>query len=173
MALSATERKRRQLERDREALRKLPESTYPFLSEPYHKWVKDTDDTSDFDVPWELMGFEPPTFDDDQGAASYSVHPFGNKEDMDEIFDGYDGSVGRAEFMVLQLICAAQALSISVNSYKRKQLEKRLAALETEDLTDPDRRKAAFAESALIARLQDELQKNVRYTFPQWIVKVD
>jgi hypothetical protein len=171
MALSATERKRKQLERDREYLRKLPESTYPFLAKPYDAWLESEGDTSDINVPWELMGFESPSFDDNKGPEQYSIHPFGHQEDMDEIFAGYEGSVGRAEFMVIQLICAAEALSISINQYKRNQLAERLDSLEAEDLSDPDRRKTAFAESALIARLQDELQKNVRYTFPQWIVK--
>lgn len=172
MALSPTERKRRQLERDREALRKMPESTRPFMAQRYHEWLDDELGAGDFQIPWELMGITAPEFNDDSDAASHSTHYFRNLEDQDEIFAGYDGSVGRAEFMVLQLICAAQALAESVNTYKRRQLEQRLASLESEDLSDPDRRTAAFEESALIRQMQAELQKNLRYNFPLWKVKL-
>lgn len=171
MALTAKERKQRQLARDHQARRQLPDSTYPFLSQPYHVWVQDDPNDSEFLIPWELMGLEAPTFEDDRGPAEYSTHEFYDQEDHDELFGSFKGSVGRAELMAELLIEAGQALARSVNAYKRQELQKRFADLEAEDLSDPERRKAALAEGARITRLLDELKKNVRSTVPQWIVK--
>ena len=171
MALTPKERKQRQLARDHEARRRLPDSTAPYQSLPFHVWAEDDPNDSEFIIPWELMGFEAPKFDNDKGPSEFSIHPFGNQADHDETFAGFDGSVGRAELMAEMLIEAGRALASSVNTFKKQELQKRFAALEQEDLSDPERRKKALSESAHIARLQDELAKKVRYTMPQWIIK--
>lgn len=171
MALSATERKQRQLARDYNTLRQMPDSTLPYLSQPFHVWAENDPNDSEFIIPWELIGLESPTFDDDRGPAVFSTHPFGDQAEHDEYFAGFKGSVGRAELMAGLLIEAGHALASSINSFKCQELQSRFAALEAEDLSDPVRRKAALAEGAQISRLQDELKKNVRYTIPQWVVK--
>lgn len=171
MALSAKERKQLQLNRDEERRRRLPDSTYQFLSEPFYVWAQENEDWSEFTIPLELAGIEPPFFEDDRGPAEFVFTHVFEPSDSDETFGSYEGSIGRAEFMAGSLIDAGVALAGRVNLYKRLELQKRQAELEAEDLSDPERRKAAFAEGARIAKLLEELEKNVRRTIPQWLVK--
>lgn len=171
MALTANERKQRQLARDEEERRRMPDSTYPFLSQPFFEWLEADSNWQEVADFFELMGVMPPDFNDDSGPADHSIHEIAESYVQDATFGGYERSVGRAELMAELLIGASASLSGLVNRFKKEELAKRLTTLEAEDLADPDRRRAAMAEIAQITRLQAELQKNVRYTFPQWKIK--
>lgn len=176
MALSAAERKRRQLEREDLARRRRPDSTYEYLSTPFYKHISDDGaDWSAVALPFELMGVEPPEFTDDRGpteaASPDALPPPG--DDGENGFEGFEGSIGRAEAMVGSLITAAVELSGIINRFKRDELNKYLSELETRDLSDQAARAQALKDAVRIAAIKDELSKNVRWTFPQWKVKLE
>lgn len=171
MALSANERKQRQLARDEAARRRMPDSTYPFLSQPFHEWLDADDNWDEVKSNLDLIGIQSPEIDDDTGPSEHSLREISDREEHADTFTAFEGSIGRAELMAEALIGAGESLARMINRFKREELKKRLIALEAEDLADPDRRRAALAEVAQITRLQEELQKNIRHTLPQWMVK--
>lgn len=172
MALSANDRKRRQLEREKEALRGLSDSTYPYLSIPFFKYLEEDSNWSHVDLCFDLLGMDAPQFLDDRGPQHFANDDcLDSDEDRAELFSGFKNSIGRAEVMVDLLLDVVTELTKTINRFKREELEKRLADLETSTLSDPAARKAALETAVHIARLQDELGKNVRRTLPQWQVK--
>ena len=173
MAMTANERKRAQIQREQEALRHIPDSTYPYLSVPFHRYINDDGNWSDVQQCFELMGVEPPQFEDDRGAADFAFDDnFGSDQDKIDTFKGQEKSIGRAEAMVGFLLDAASGLSRIINEFKKAEISRSLAEIQQRDLTDPDIRITTMAEVVYIARLQDELQKSVRRSFPQWEVKI-
>lgn len=171
MALTANERKQRQLARDEQVRRRMPDSTYPFLSQSFSEWLEADQNWDEVRTPLELCGIQSPEFDDDTGPAEHSIREISDEQEHADTFDAFKGSIGRAELMAELLIGAGESLARMINRFKKEELATRLAALEAEDLADPDRRRAALAEVAQITRLQEELQKNIRHTLPQWMVK--
>ncbi|MHA6324556.1 hypothetical protein [Roseivivax sp. CAU 1753] len=172
MALSAKERKQKQLKREREELRLLDDSTYPYLATPFYERLESDPNWSDVTLVLELAGFEPPGFEDDRGPEAYvNSDALSPDDDPADTFPGSKGSIGRAEVMVDCLLNAAQQLAEIINRYKVDELDARKRELENSDLTDPDDRKSAFEKVAQIIKIQDELAKNVRRTLPIWKVK--
>lgn len=173
MAMTANERKRAQIQREQEAQLHMPDSTYPYLAVPFYQYVNDDGNWSDVQQCFQFMGIEPPQFEDDRGAADFAFDDnFGSDQAKIDTFKGHEKSIGRAEAMVGFLIDAASGLSQIINAFKQKEVTRSLAEIQKRDLADPDIRKATMAEVVYIARLQDELQKNVRRSFPQWEVKI-
>jgi len=172
MALTAKERKQNQLAREQEEQRKLPDSTYEFLRIPFYKAVEDNPNWDNVTLSFELMGIEPPAFEDDQGPANFATDPcFSTDQDRDDAFKGYSGSIGRAEAMVDFLLDAAIELGSIIQTYKKQALLARRHEIENADLSDPDARREALATIARLTRIEDALDKNVRRTLPQWKVK--
>lgn len=171
MALSANERKQRQLARDEATRRRMPDSTYPFLTQPFHEWLEVDGNWDEVEAPLRLCGIQPPQFDDDSGPAEHSIHEISDREEHADTFAAFERSIGRAELMAELLIGAGESLARMVNRFKKEELDQRLVALGAEDFANADRRRAALAEVAQITRLQEELQKNIRRTLPQWMVK--
>ena len=68
------------------------------------------------------------------------------------------------------LIAAAQDLAWQVADYKRSEIRTRLAEIEAQDLSDPSAKKAALKNAARLNKMLDQLDKQVRFTFPQWKV---
>ena len=173
MAMTANERKRAQIQREQEELWQMPDSTYPYLSVPYFEYLEDDPYWDDAQQCFERMGIMPPRFDDDRGPVDVAFDDgYKTDEDKIEAFKGSERSIGRAEVMVGQLIDAASELARSINKFKRKELEKSLAQIQQRDLTDPQIRATTMAEVVSIARMQEELEKNVRRGFPQWVIKI-
>lgn len=170
MALSAKQRKRNQLARQQEELSRLEDSTYEYLKAPFFEHLENDPNWSSVALSFDLMGIEQPEFSDDRGPRHHALDE-ALGDDPDEAFPGFAGSIGRAEVMVDLLLDAATELSGIINSYKMRELEKRRAELEKRDLTEERARKDALETSARIAKLQEELQKNVRRTFRQWKIK--
>lgn len=172
MAMSAKERKQKQLENERRELARQMDATYPYLKTPFFEFLEDSD-WSDVELCFELIGVEPPMFEDDRGPADVANDAcFSTEEDRVEAFKSSEKSIGRAEVMVDMLLDAAQELSAMINKFKLRELQKRREELEQSDWSDPEQRSKALADAAEISRLQDELQKNVRRTFQTWRVKV-
>lgn len=173
MALSAKERKQKQLERDRQDLARKPDATYPFLNTPFFKRLEHDGNWSSVELCFDLIGIDPPVFEDDRGPADFAAEEcFSTDEDRVEAFQCSEKSIGRAEVMVDVMLDAATELSSIINRFKQDELQKRRDELEKSDLSEPNRRSEALEAAAEIARLQEALRKNVRRTFPAWRIKL-
>ncbi|GGB30177.1 hypothetical protein [Allosediminivita pacifica] len=171
MSMSANERKRRQLERERQEQHLLEDSTYPYLKTPFYQYQEVHPTGFDASLNFGLMGLDFPLFIDDSGPEQHVSEDIDPGENPDELFGGFKGSIGRAENMIDQLLFAAQELADFVNEYKKDELTRRLAELEDSDLTDKDSRKAALEQAAHISELLKELDKQVRWSFRKWKIK--
>lgn len=127
--------------------------------------------SSDFNIALDLAGIETPQFEDDLGPEHHTrdlgVPP---KGEFGYPFGDAERSLGRAEVMVGCLIDAAADLAVQINSYKRQEIKARIAEIEASDLSDTETKKAALQESARLNKMLDQLEKQVRWTFPQWKV---
>ncbi|MBS8227212.1 hypothetical protein [Vannielia litorea] len=172
MAKSATERKREQRAREAAALDRLGDDAHPYLAKPFFEHVQQDPNWSTIEAELDLLGIDPPSFDDDSGPEDFSnPGAFGSDEDRDEHFRNYPGSVGRAEVLVDGLLTVATELAVSINTYKKAQLTERLHELEAADLSDMKARKAAFKDVTKIQKILDELEKKQRVDLPKWKVK--
>lgn len=172
MALTAKQRKQKQLAREQEELRMQPDSTYEFLKTPFHEFAEEDPNWNSVTLSFELMGMEAPLFEDDRGPEAFAPDfCFSTDEDRNDAFRGYAGSVGRAEVMVDSLLDAAIELAGVIQSYKRKALLASRNEIEIADLSDPIKRREALDANTRISRIEEVLDKNVRRTLPQWKVK--
>ncbi|WP_394198547.1 hypothetical protein [Litoreibacter albidus] len=172
MALTAKERKQKQIAREQEDLRKLPDSTYEFLRTPFYVAAEDNPNWDNVILSFALMGLEPPIFENDQGPESFADQDcFATDDDRADAFEGYRGSIGRAEAMVDFLLDASIELASAINSYKKQALRDHRQQIENSDLSDQETRREALGTIARLARIEDALDKNVRRSLPQWKVK--
>ncbi|KIN60650.1 hypothetical protein Z945_1626 [Sulfitobacter noctilucae] len=86
---------------------------------------------------------------------------------VDDPFPGAKGAIGRAEIMIDCFIDAAMELANVVQNYKRQEIEARLAELENSEKAD---RATAMKEAVKLTKILDQLDKQVRRSFPQWKV---
>ncbi|RCW83462.1 hypothetical protein [Paracoccus lutimaris] len=115
----------------------------------------------------ELTGIAAPLFEDDRGPEAFTLDDL---QDHNPFGEDSSTSLGRAEVMIGCLIKAAQGLADEVNAYKRTEIKARLAEVEASDLSDPAKKKAALKEAARLNKMLDQLDKQVRWTFPAWKV---
>ena len=95
-------------------------------------------------------------------------------EHSEQLGDGPTrGSIGRAERMVGCFLDAASELASTINKYKKREIDRAIAEIETSDLSDPSTRKHALKEVVRLNKLRDRLSKQVRWTIPQWELKGD
>lgn len=170
MAMSPADRKRKQLERDRAALRELADSTYPYLRVPFCDWLTGTDwDAAEHDI--NAAGMSMPLLDNDEGPRSFDgAVEQGASKDW-QPYAGYEGSIGRAESMVDYMLAALSQMTVAINAYKVEQLNARIAELGDSDLSSEDARKAALADIVRLTKMKEHLDKTVRVSLPQWKVK--
>lgn len=173
MALSAKERKRRQLERERNERRKMADGCSPYLETPFFKFVEDHPEWNEIQFLLEVIGLEPPTFADDSGPHDHvSARLEFNEETTEQSFEGYDrSSVGRAEAIAGFLIEIGARLARLINEYKREELEQHLEKIQAEDVSDPKARARLFEEAIQISKLLEELKKNTRQDVPVYQLK--
>lgn len=173
MAMSAKERKQMQIERERQELARKIDATYPYLKTPFFEHLEQNDNWSSVELCLELLGIDPPMFEDDRGPEDFAADEcFSTAEDRIEAFKCSENSIGRAEVMVDMMLDAAVELSNIINRFKQGELQKRREEFEQSDLSEPNRRVEALEAAAEIARLKEELQKKVRRTLPVWRVKL-
>lgn len=169
MAMTAAERKRKQVERGRAALRRLPDSTYPYLSVPFHKWVRGTDwENAEHDI--NAAGMDMPVLDE-RGPHSFDGEVEAGATDNWHPYAGYEGSIGRAESMVDYLLDALSQMAVAINQYKLEQIDARISELERADLSDQAAKKRVLADIVRLAKMKEHLAKTVRVSLPQWKVK--
>ena len=172
MALTDAERKRRSRAKQKAAVLTHDEASAlagmartPFFASPEMEanW-------SDIVMTLDSIGMDVRGFYDDSGSRSYS----GEEYEYDQALEKpAANSLGRAELMMGGLISAAQQVAGLLNSYKRREIDARISEIEQSDLSDPEAKKKAFADMARLKKMRDQLDKQVRWTFPQWKVTGD
>lgn len=170
MPMTAAERKRKQVERERSEMRQMPDSTYPFLKTPFYRWAPGTDwDGAAQDI--NAAGMEMPELADERGPKSLDGTVEQVATDDWHPFAGYAGSIGQAESMVDYLLDALSQMTVAINIYKVEEITDRIAELEQADLSDPAARKQALADIVRLTKMKEHLSKTVRVSLPQWTVK--
>lgn len=174
MVLSPAEKQRHYRERQRAAKeaadRLAQEKIDTLFPATFHEFFNDHGDNTTFHMAFDAMGMDAPTFTDNADPKSLSGE-IENIEYGDNPYQGYTGSLGRAENMIEQLIDATVSLSGIVNAFKRDQITARLNEIEHADLADPAARKAAMGEVVRLSKLLERLSKPARWNFPQWQLK--
>lgn len=176
MAKSALERKREQLERERKRLRKQPDSTYPFLKEPFFQWLEETDGYGDWSsgtFHLDASQITLPEFEDDSGPRSIDGEVERVWEDNPEEghYVGFEGSIGRAECLVDDLLAAAACFAQVINRYKKEQINARIIEIEESDLSDPEVKKKAFADIVRLRKMLERLEKMTRQSVYEYKIK--
>lgn len=168
MAKSNAERVREYKARKKEQERLESLRISEVFKTPFFEYLGDDySENSDFADNLELIGIDVPVFKDDLGLEHHTHYSEASAENMIE--HGL-GSLGRAEVMITALAEAARDLALAVQSYKKKEIQARLAEIEASDLSAPEAKKAALKEAARLNKMLDQLEKQVRITFPQWKV---
>lgn len=180
MALTNAEIQRRWRERRKakksEALKSADgEAVASIMSKPFFEYFARHGDEMTFTMCLDTAGIEPPDFADDNApkSATGEIEKIFDENPEHSVYHGATNSLARAEIMVGQLIDAAASLARIVNDYKRDEIEARILEIEQSDLSDPDVKKKAFADMVRLKKMRDQLDKQVRWTFPQWKVTGD
>jgi hypothetical protein len=174
MALTPAEKQKRYRESKKQkedAASRSATTSEVFQRAFWEAWSDELEGYSNgFDYYFDEMGMEAPEYENDDGPEAFSEEVF-PKEWLHDIFpDLSNGSLRRAEYMVGSLKEAAEVLATAINIYKREEIKARLAEIEASDLSDPKAKKAALKEATRLNKMLDQLNKQVRYTFPQWKV---
>lgn len=171
MALSPAEkmralRKRKRAGREKSRRSSEADRLAHALRKPFSSWVADRGQSLNWNIPLDNAGINPLHFEDDSGPRSLTGLLEQAAEDLCEPLPG--NSLGRAEIIVASLIDAASELAVEINAYKRAEITARIAEIQAADLSDPNAKKQAFADMARLTKMLDQLDKQVRWTFPQW-----
>lgn len=160
--------RQRQKEKKKADLRKAEGAPQEVFQTPFFEFLGDfCYSGSDYNVSLDLAGIEPPQIEDDRGPEAYTLDEGAIAAGL---FKDAKGSLGRAEVLVGCLVAAAVDMAHQINDYKRTEIKARLAEIEAADLSDPETRKAALKDVARLNKMLDQLDKQVRWTFPQWKV---
>jgi hypothetical protein len=162
MAMTPLERKHRSLEKKAEREKLAGDPTDKIAERPFNEYLT-ASDWSEVLTYLDWAGINPdavPTFDTDD-----------DPEHNPETDGPYRGSIGRAERMVGLFLDAASQLASMINDYKKQEIGRAIAELEGADLTDPAVKRKALADIVRFNKLSDQLDKQVRWTLPQWKVK--
>jgi len=116
------------------------------------------------------MGIEGPMFEDDSGPKSLK----GNLEhdDPDDIMFPKDGnSLDRAELMVGSLLDAAVYLTSTIHNYKIVEIKARINEISSEMHAGGTPDMKAIDKIVDLKKMLEQLEKEVRRSFPQWRIK--
>lgn len=175
MAMTSAEkvrahRKRKKAEREVKAKQAERVSIFDQPKEPFYVW-HDNGDT-DFRLCLDIAGIDAPLIEDEsdpKSATGEIERMFADNPEESPYFNA-KGSLARAEIMVGALMSATVELAHLINAYKRHEINVRISEIETSDLSDPDTRKQALADIVRLRKMLEQLDKQVRWTFPQWKV---
>lgn len=195
MALTPSERtkrwrERQKAERDAVALEERVKMRADYQTD-FDAYYWNHGESGAFDCYLALAGYEAPDFSDDKGPEAHALEhaiaglddPFGfvrraeerqrrgGKVPFEEFRNPSAGALERAEVLIGCFTDAAWSLAKIVSDYKKKEIKARIAEVEASDLSDPTARKAAMAEIVRLNKVLDQLEKQVRYTLPQWEVR--
>lgn len=170
MAQTPAEKQKAYRERKKKEERLAQESSAPYLKKLFSEFWEESAGFSDFELPLELAGIEPPTFEDERDPADVTknAEAIGLEEyGIKSIYGSRTGAIGRAEVIIGSLIDAASELAAVVNNYKKQEIKDRLSELESSNEAD---RATAMKEAVRLSKMLDQLSKRVRRDFPQWKV---
>lgn len=169
MALTPAEKQKAYRKRQKESRRAELKSGSPEATEVSKRLFSDTfqadPNATDFELALGLAGMVAPAFDNERGPAETALpHTIDGAEDP---FGDASGALGTAEVTIGCLIDAAVTLAGIVNTHLKNEINDRLAELEDAERTD---RATAMKEAVKLNKMLDQLNKQVRWTFPQWKV---
>lgn len=168
MAKSAAERKREQLQRERDRAKAMDDLTYGLPRAAFGAWLEENEDDrlTHLSICYDGMNRVPPSFDGETDPVSLTGNfEFPTKEDGELSFRG---ALGRAELEVDLLVEAAKTLAAMINVYKRVAIESRIRQIEMNELDDRETRAERLMEIMLLNRALERLGKSVRAELPQW-----
>jgi hypothetical protein len=175
MAKSATERKREQREREKNAQKAAPDMATDFLRTPFFE--AEAGRLSDLNIYFDLMGMEMPSIDDDSAPRSLNgIFEEDTARDPDHFEDVYGAfpknSLGKAESWVANMLNIVIELTDTINRYKLDEIEARIAEIEAADLSDPAVKAKALADIVTLREIKARLDgKRFRRSFPEINVK--
>lgn len=154
------------------ALEKERELAPHLYLKPFFEYFDSHGEEQTFTMCMDTAGIEPPDFSDDSApkSATGEIEAIFVDSPESSVYHGQANSLARAELMIGQLIDAAAALAQIVNDYKRDEINARIADIEQADLSDPAVKKKALADIVRLQKMREQLEKQVRWTFPQWKV---
>lgn len=170
MALTPAEKQKAYRERKKARQRAAQEGTASHLKTPFSSLWNESAGFTDFEQALQLAGIEPPSFEDELNPEDVTLEAEAiglDQYGVDAIYGSRKGAIGRAEVIIGSLIDAAFELSSIVNRYKRTEIEARIAELENSDEIDVT---TAIEQAVKLNKLLDQLNKQVRRSFPQWEV---
>lgn len=172
MAMTPAEKQRAYRMRKRKEETRQNDALTDLYREPFFKFYEDSAEWVTLAIALHFVGYEVPDISDDRGPEAFSIADYerDRADPDDDPFEGKTNSLGRAELLVGGFLDAAITLAGMVNKYKTGEIKARLAEIEASNLDDPKARKAALKEAARLHKMLDQLDKQVRWTFPQWKV---
>lgn len=165
MAKTPAERMREMRERKRKAAVKAEKALAPTI---YQQAFSDFVGGRSFADHRLILGNEWWDFSSDDGIKPLSDDTL----DADEKHDA-SNSLGKAELILNVLEDIATTLASDIHDYKLAQIRARFEEVALEQPTDEAHRERIVAESARLIRMEQQLDKEVRWTFPQWKVTGD
>lgn len=169
MALSSAEKVRRfrerQKEEEKQGLRRSEGTRHWYVKRGFSEYEDVHGERMDYELALDIAGFDADGFYDETPAksATDNVEP--------STYDEIEGAIGRAELTVGMLLEAATALAGMINDFKQQEISARVAELEDADLSNPAAKKQALADIVRLTSYRDQLDKQVRWSLPQWKVK--
>lgn len=175
MAKTSAERVRDHRERQQKKALAKERQLAPLIYQPaFFEWLAENRgrEWDDGDLHKNASQITIPDFSDDSGPHSVDgeVEQLSVDDPESAPYAGYAGSLGRAERLVDDLLSLAGIYANTINTYKKEALQARVLEIELSDLSDPAAKKQAIADIVRLQKMLDQLEKQVRWTFPQWKV---
>jgi hypothetical protein len=168
MALTPAETQKRYRERLKKKEKQANVATFKLFRSPFFEFFNKQ--SSSFGECLAIAGVDEIFFEDDSGPRSFGKNGVFDLVEDELHLEESVGSLGRAELVISALLDAAGELAAAVKEYKRTEIKARLAEIEALDLSDAHSKKAALHEAAKLHKMLDQLDKQVRWTIPQWKV---
>lgn len=169
MALTPAEKQKayreRQKEKAKDERHKGGDAAADLFRTPFSEWEERHGKVLDLIEYTSLAGFELPLIEDERDPEEFVIDRECHGEG--DLFGDAKGALGRAEITVGVLMDTAMLLAEAVNLYKREEIEARLAELKDSAKAD---RATVIKEAVKLNRILDQLDKQVRRSFPQWKV---
>lgn len=170
MTLTPAEKQRRYRERkkmQRKANLGLPgPADRSVFRKPFHEFFDDDYRNMEASFVLALAGMEMPYLQDDSGPEAHVIGGAGSN--FEEPLSSETGAIGRMDVIIGSLIEAAVVLADALSAYKKSEIADRIKEIENSDFDDPDGKAHALKEIVRLNTMLEQLDKQVRWTFPQW-----
>ena len=165
MALTPTEKQRRYRQRLKDKAAAADRELGPAIfRKPFSEFLQQGN-RAGFGSHFDMLGGEWWDFTSDAGIIPNHADAIDDDEKA-----AASNSLGKADLIISVMQDVLATLTQDINDYKRAEIDARLAEIEQEDLSDPAIKKKAFADVSRLKNMRDQLDKQIRWTFPQWKV---